>query len=169
MPSAPFYSNVFLPRGPSSLLLKKTKKITFLITFYQRGDLATTERETKTLFTWSGGPRSSGVRFFCFVSPRTWKQKKTNPTRPGSPTPCKQALNFRTRHLFQQPMIRVSSDSIKTKTFFESSFNIHLSTIKQITILLLCNVIQIISYIAYCLNFFERKNISKKRNSETVG
>ena len=25
---------------------------------------------TKTLFTWSGGPRSSGVSFFCFVSPR---------------------------------------------------------------------------------------------------
>ena len=24
----------------------------------------------KTLFTWSGGPRSSGVSFFCFVSPR---------------------------------------------------------------------------------------------------
>ena len=25
--------------------------------------------ETKTLFTWRGGPRSSGVGFFCFVSP----------------------------------------------------------------------------------------------------
>ena len=25
---------------------------------------------TKGLFTWSGGPRSSGVGFFCFVSPR---------------------------------------------------------------------------------------------------
>ena len=123
MPSAPFYSNVFLPRGPSSLLLKKTKKITFLITFYQRGDLATTERETKL------------------------SEEKP----------------------FSAANIRVSSDSIKTKTFFESSFNMHLSTIKQITILLICNVIQIISYIAYCLNFFERKNISKKRNSDTVG
>ena len=123
MPSAPFYSNVFLPRGPSSLLLKKTKKITFLITFYQRGDLATTERETKL----------------------------------SEETP------------FSAANIRVSSDSIKTKTFFESSFNMHLSTIKQITILLICNVIQSISYIAYCLNFFERKNISKQRNSETVG
>ena len=48
--------------------------------------------ESKTLFTWSGGPRSSGVSFFCFVSPRAWKQKKHNPTRLGSPTPCKQAL-----------------------------------------------------------------------------
>ena len=72
MPSAPFYSNVFLPRGPSSLLLKKTKKITFLITFYQRGDLATTERETKL----------------------------------SDETPLSAAN------------IRVSSDSIKTKTFF---------------------------------------------------
>ena len=25
---------------------------------------------SKTLFTWSGGPRSSGVTFYCFVSPR---------------------------------------------------------------------------------------------------
>ena len=25
---------------------------------------------SKTLFTWSRGPRSSGVGFFCFVSPR---------------------------------------------------------------------------------------------------
>ena len=31
---------------------------------------------TKTLFTWSGGPRSSGVSFFCFVSPRAWKLRK---------------------------------------------------------------------------------------------
>ena len=36
--------------------------------------------DNKTLFTWSGGPRSSVVGFFCFVSPRAWKQ---NPTRPG--------------------------------------------------------------------------------------
>ena len=35
---------------------------------------------TKGLFTWSGGPRSSGVGFFCFVSPRAWKQKKTKET-----------------------------------------------------------------------------------------
>ena len=26
--------------------------------------------KTKGLFTWSGGPRSSGVGFFCFVFPR---------------------------------------------------------------------------------------------------
>ena len=26
--------------------------------------------KSKTLFTWSGEPRSSGVGFFCFVAPR---------------------------------------------------------------------------------------------------
>ena len=34
---------------------------------------------SKTLFTWSGVPRSSGVGFFCFVSPRAWTQKKPTP------------------------------------------------------------------------------------------
>ena len=52
------------------------------------------EASVKTLFTWSGGPRSSGVGFFCFVSARAWKQKEPNPTKPGSPTPCKQALRL---------------------------------------------------------------------------
>ena len=28
------------------------------------------QRHIKTLFTWSGGPRSGWVGFFCFVSPR---------------------------------------------------------------------------------------------------
>ena len=32
-----------------------------------------------TMFIWSGGPLSSGVGFFCFVSPRAWKQKKPTP------------------------------------------------------------------------------------------
>ena len=40
---------------------------------------------TKTLFTWSGGPRSSGVSFFCFVPPRAWKQKKPTPLDQGPP------------------------------------------------------------------------------------
>ena len=43
----------------------------------------------KGLFTWSGGPRSSGVGFFCFHALGDTKQKETYPTRPGSPTPCK--------------------------------------------------------------------------------
>ena len=32
--------------------------------------ISSIKRVTKTLFTWSGGPRSSGVGFFCFVFPR---------------------------------------------------------------------------------------------------
>ena len=39
----------------------------------------------KTLFTWSGGPRSNGVSFFCFVSSRAWKQKKPTPLDRGPP------------------------------------------------------------------------------------
>ena len=42
-------------------------------------------KKLKTLFTWSGGPRSSGVGFFCFVSPRAWKQKKPTPPDRGPP------------------------------------------------------------------------------------
>ena len=40
---------------------------------------------SKGLFTWSGGTRSSGVGFFCFVSARAWKQKKPTPLDRGPP------------------------------------------------------------------------------------
>ena len=64
-----------------------------------------------TLFTWSGGPRSSGVSFFCFVSTRAWKQKEPYPTRPGSPTPCKQALkhsaNTTLKTLYMSVVVRL--------------------------------------------------------------
>ena len=43
------------------------------------------EIKIKTLFTWSGGPRSNGVGFFCFVSSRAWKQKKPTPPDRGPP------------------------------------------------------------------------------------
>ena len=33
-------------------------------------------------------------RFLLFCVPQSVKTKETNPTRPGSPTPCKQALNI---------------------------------------------------------------------------
>ena len=42
------------------------------------------------LLTWSGGPQSSGVGFFCFHALEDTKQ--TYPTRPVSPTACKQGL-----------------------------------------------------------------------------
>ena len=39
----------------------------------------------KTLFTWSGGPRSSGVGFFCFHALGDTKQKKPTPLGRGPP------------------------------------------------------------------------------------
>ena len=65
----------FDPRGRISFCFIETLSITG-------------QKFSKTLFTWSGGPRSSGVGFFCFHALRDTKQKK--PTRPGSPTPRKQ-------------------------------------------------------------------------------
>ena len=40
---------------------------------------------SKTLFTWSGGPRSSGVGFFCFHALADTKQKKPTPLDRGPP------------------------------------------------------------------------------------
>ena len=48
-----------------------TPKLQFISHIYQLKQLIKEPtRVTKTLFTWSEGPRSSGVVFFCFVSPR---------------------------------------------------------------------------------------------------
>ena len=41
------------------------------------------KRVTKGLFTWSGGPRSSGVGFFCFYALGDTKQKKLTPLDRG--------------------------------------------------------------------------------------
>ena len=41
--------------------------------------------ETKGLFTWSGGPRSDGVGFFCFHALVDTKQKKPTPLDRGPP------------------------------------------------------------------------------------
>ena len=51
-------------------------------------------RRSKTLFTWSGGPRFSGVDFFCFVSPRAWKQKKPTPLDRGRPLHVNRPLHL---------------------------------------------------------------------------
>ena len=40
---------------------------------------------SKGLFTWSGGPRSSGVGFFCFHALEDTKQKKPTPLDQGPP------------------------------------------------------------------------------------
>ena len=42
-------------------------------------------KESKGLFTWSGGPRSSGVGFFCFHALGDTKQKKLTPLDRGPP------------------------------------------------------------------------------------
>ena len=41
--------------------------------------------QSKGLFTWSGGPRSSGVGFFCFHALGDTKQKKPTPLDRGTP------------------------------------------------------------------------------------
>ena len=43
------------------------------------------ECQTKGLFTWSGGPRSSEVGFFCFHALGDTKQKKPTPLNRGPP------------------------------------------------------------------------------------
>ena len=40
---------------------------------------------SKGLFTWSGGPRSSGVGFFCFHALGHTKQKTPTPLNRGPP------------------------------------------------------------------------------------
>ena len=48
-------------------------------------DLNAWNRLSKGLFTWSGGPRSSGVSFFCFHALGDTKQKKLTPLDRGPP------------------------------------------------------------------------------------
>ena len=49
------------------------------------------------LFTWSGGPRSSGVGFFCFHSLGDAKQKKPTPLDRGPPLHVNRVLVTRCR------------------------------------------------------------------------
>ena len=48
-------------------------------------DISSIKSVTKTLFTWSGGPRSSGVGFFCFHALEDTKQKKPTSLDRGPP------------------------------------------------------------------------------------
>ena len=45
------------------------------------------------LFTWSGGPQSSGVGFFCFHALGDTKQKKLTPLDRGPPLHVNRVLN----------------------------------------------------------------------------
>ena len=49
---------------------------------------------SQTLFTWSGGPRSSGVGFFCFHAPGDTKQKKPTPKDRGPPLHVNRVLEL---------------------------------------------------------------------------
>ena len=48
--------------------------------------------QIKGLFTWSGGPRSSGVGFFCFHALGDTKQKKLTPLDRGPPPQVNRVL-----------------------------------------------------------------------------
>ena len=49
--------------------------------------------KTKGLFTWSGGPRYSGVSFFCFHALGDTKQKKLTPLDRGPPLHVNRVLD----------------------------------------------------------------------------
>ena len=53
------------------------------------------ELMSKGLFTWGGGPRSSGVGFFCFHALGDTKQKKLTPLNWGPPLHVNRVLNRR--------------------------------------------------------------------------
>ena len=61
--------------------------------FWRRGgvgghlpwNMSWSQYDSKGLFTWSGGPRSSGVGFFCFHALGDTKQKKLTPLDQGPP------------------------------------------------------------------------------------
>ena len=61
--------------------------------------LAMFSASSQGLFTWSGGTPVQWGRFLLFCVPQSVKTKETNPTRPGFPTPCKQALTLETSEM----------------------------------------------------------------------
>ena len=66
----------------------------------------------KGLFTWSGGPRSSGIGFFCFHALADTKQKKPTPLDRGPPLHVNRVLGS----------VGVQ-DSILFFAFFHSNFS----------------------------------------------
>ena len=52
---------------------------------------------SETLFTWSGGPRSSGVGFFCFHALEDTKQKKLTPLDRAPPLHVNRVFCWRER------------------------------------------------------------------------
>ena len=79
---------------------KITQDATLFKTFYRRKKILKRKKENMNvprevtplqldtssgLFTWSGGPRSSGAGFFCVHALRDTKQKKPTPLDRGPP------------------------------------------------------------------------------------
>ena len=80
-------------------------------------EFLTKENNIQGLFTWSGGPRSSGVGSLLFSRSGGHKTKETYPTRPGFPTPCKQGLRPRIMKMYHNICIeRTSIYEYKFKT-----------------------------------------------------
>ena len=71
------------------LTVKKPFVTSITIHDLQKGAIRTCSlhkiAQSKTLFTWSGGPRSSGVGFFCFHALADTKEKKPTPLDAGAP------------------------------------------------------------------------------------
>ena len=73
---------VFVTRIPTSILFR----FFFLVLFYSwQSSTKFEKRKIKGLFTWSGGPRTSGVGFFCFHALGDTKQKELTPLDRGPP------------------------------------------------------------------------------------
>ena len=89
------FVNCFTVQIPEYILF--IRNIGGFLGVFKRGHLLVHLRYCKVLsgpvyMEW-GTPVQWG-RFLLFCVPQSVKTKETNPTRPGSPTPCKQALNL---------------------------------------------------------------------------
>ena len=69
--------------GTACLQLFPKENLVFLVFLFSWKLKVTANSEG--LFTWSGGPRSSGVGFFCFHALGDTKQKKPTPLDRGLP------------------------------------------------------------------------------------
>ena len=76
------------------------------------------------LFTWSGGPRSSGVGFFCFHALESTKQKKPTPLDRGPPLHVNRVLVTR----FMEEVLYVFFTFFLRRFFFTAA-HFHLALV----------------------------------------
>ena len=69
-------------------------RLVFVLIRFPKGIFNFFSLSFKTLFTWSGGPRSSGVGFFCFHALGDTKQRKPTPLDRGPPLHANRVLKF---------------------------------------------------------------------------